>query len=118
MDVGSSEYMDTPYYLEGGIVMAWTAAQKKRAAKALLNKMYGAGKECPIHWLDGEAALGAIDAAFDAKPDLSVSGLNLTLKQYLVSQIPEPFKTESTAEEKALLLSYWALEETGVIGDI
>lgn len=96
--------------------MAWIDPEKKkRAGKALCNRIYGeTNKIAPIHWGDAQAALEALDIAFDQKPDLTVTGLNLTVKQYLLSQLPEPFKSETTAQEKAELLRFWALEEVGV----
>ena len=38
-----------------------------------------------------------------------------SLRTNLIQALPEPFKSRSTAAEKALALGLWALQEAGVL---
>lgn len=94
--------------------MAQTTGQRRDAARELATRIYvSAGKTAALNLDDLLAAVGSIDNAMDALP----STLNpaRTVKQNFLDNLPEPFKSISTTQEKALALMVWALKEVGII---
>ena len=92
--------------------MAQTPTDHRNAARHLAEEMYTTAiATCSLD--DLQAAIGALDAKMDALPGT----LNATqsLRTNLIQALPEPFKSRSTAAEKALALGLWALQEAGVL---
>ncbi len=92
--------------------MALTAQQRREAARDLAKKVF-ANKTANLNLDDLTAAVGSIDDTMDLLP----GALNAvrTVKRNFVDNLPEPFQSNSTAQEKALALTVWALKETGLI---
>lgn len=77
----------------------------------------------PAQQRDVWNAMRQIDATLGStftKPDLSAAVANIdawltTNQATAVAQLPEPFKTTSTAQQKLLLLAYVCMKRAGVI---
>lgn len=93
--------------------MTQTTAQRREAAIELAKRMFSPSILATLNWNDLSAAIGAIDDTMDKLPALLNS--TLTVKQNLVAALPEPFKSTSTATQKAIALMVWAMKETGII---
>lgn len=93
--------------------MAQTAQQRREAARELARRLFSPQVTAGFNLDDLMAAIGAIDDLMYALPG-ALNG-TLTLKQNFVVALPEPFKSSSTAEQKALALAMWALKEVGAI---
>ena len=92
--------------------MAQTAQQKADVARELARRLY-ATATANLNHDNLVAAVSAIDNAMDALPP--ALGQSLTVKQNLIAARPEPFKSNSTAQQKALVLMLWVMKETGII---
>ena len=92
--------------------MAQTTQQRTDAARELALRFY-ATATANLNHDDLVAAVVAIDNAMDSLPP--VLGQTLTIKQNLAAALPEPFNSNSTAQQKALVLVVWSMKETGVI---
>lgn len=90
--------------------MAQTAAQKLVAARALAAKMFGlTGATANLNLDDLVAAVSSVDTAMDTIiNDVPAAWGTKTIKQALLDNLPEPFKTNSTVAQKALALQIWA----------
>lgn len=96
--------------------MALTEQQKHDAARDLGNRIFVAPNK-PSHsgTDDLMAAVASIDAAMDTVINtIPAAWGTKTIKQALIDNLPEPFKSASTAEEKALVLALWAKAEVGL----
>ena len=71
------------------------------------------GRIADINLDDLLAAVGSIDDMMDALPATLTPAQSI--KVNFVQNLPEPFKSTTTADEKALALVVWALKETGLI---
>lgn len=94
--------------------MALTDPQLMAGARELSRLMYVQAEQVASMTLDDlKAALASIDTSMD----LVASGMNQaqTIKQNLVSRLPQPFRTASTQAEKSLALYVWSMVEVGVI---
>lgn len=92
--------------------MAQTAQQKADVARELARRLYQSAT-ANLNHDDLVAAVSAIDAAMDVLPP--ALGQALTVKQNLIASLPEPFKSGSTAQQKALVLMLWVMKETGLL---
>lgn len=95
--------------------MAQSAAQKRAAAVRLAKELFDGGYKKPanLNLADLIAAVGAIDAKMDALP--ATLNVAQSVKINLVQSLPEPFKSGTNAQEKALALVCWALAEAGLV---
>jgi len=93
--------------------MPFTASQLKRAGKILAREMVVYPKvTAGMNLDDFVAAINAVDSFMDALPG-TLNGAQ-TIKINLVNSLPEPFKSNSTPKQKALVLRIWAqLEVSG-----
>lgn len=65
---------------------------------------------------DLSAAVDSIDQAMDMVINtIPAAWGTKTIKQALIDNLPEPFKSRATASEKALALTVWAMKEVGLI---
>jgi len=93
--------------------MAQTTDQRERGAREIVRQMFPTEVTANLNFHDFVAAITAIDLAMDAMP--AQANPALTIKQNLVGILPEPFKSHSTVQQKALVLSVWAMVETGIL---
>lgn len=93
--------------------MAQTDNQLRNAGAKLAEKMFSREVIANMNLADIKAAVASIDATMDALPGTLTA--NRTIKQNFVDQLPEPFKSTSTAQQKALALWAWAAQEVGLI---
>lgn len=93
--------------------MTLSATERRVAARRLALEMFGTST-ADVNVDDLAAAIGAIDDAMDAQAS-EIDPQTLTVKQFLVLSLPEPFKSSSTANEKAIALMVWAMKEVGMI---
>lgn len=92
--------------------MAQTPVQIRAAAVELGRRLF-ANKTADLNLDDLMAAVQSIDTLMDAgRNALPVAG---TIKQGFVANLPEPFQSNSTAQEKALALVVWTLAEVGIL---
>ena len=94
--------------------MAQTTEQRRQAARHVAFKMFvEAGRTANLNLEDLRLAVGAIDDFMDSLPPT----LNQvqTIKQNAIAALPEPFKSNSTAQQKAVALMAWAMKEAGII---
>lgn len=97
--------------------MAMSAANKKVAARQLAREIFQKLDITAHSNLDDLiAAVDSIDVAMDIVIN-AVPGAweTKTFKQAMIDNLPEPFKTNSTAQEKAAVLALWAMKESDVI---
>lgn len=94
--------------------MAQTATERHEAARDLARRMFQVvGKTADLNLDDLTAAVGSIDDLMDALPG-TLNGAQ-SVKVNFVQNLPEPFKTNSTASEKAIVLMVWSMKEVGII---
>lgn len=94
--------------------MALTASQRRKAAVEFARRAFRVvNKTATLNLSDLEAAVDAIDATMNLTPPNLTA--NQTIKANLANALPEPFASESTAQEKALALCVWAMAETGLL---
>ncbi len=94
--------------------MAQTTEQRRTAARELARRMFQeTGTTANLNLDDLLAAVGSIDDTMDLLPANLTAGQ--TVKQNIVSRLPEPFKSNSTAQQKAVALMAWVMKETGII---
>lgn len=93
--------------------MAMTAVQQRHAAREMARRIYDAATRADLNLDDLQAAIGAIDATMDKLPAQLAPAS--TVKQNFIVALPEPFKSGSTAPQKALALALWALKEAGTL---
>ena len=95
--------------------MAMDTTQRRDAGRELGRKMKLGinGRIADIDLDDLLAAVGSIDDMMDALP-ATLNGAQ-SIKVNFVQNIPEPFKSTTTSQEKALALVVWAMKETGLI---
>lgn len=94
--------------------MTQDSNQRKIAARELANHMWvNSGGTAIMNLDDLSSAIGSIDDTMDILP----SGLNQvqTIKTNFVQRLPEPFKSQSNANQKAIALMVWAMKEVGII---
>lgn len=93
--------------------MTLNAADRRIAAKELASRIFGVTVVAGMNWDDLTAAIGSIDDTMDALP----ATLNAvqTVKVNFIQRLPEPFKSASTSQQKAIALMVWAMKETGLI---
>lgn len=93
--------------------MSQTIAQRRNAARELGRRLFPAGVTANLNLDDLTAAIGSVDDMMDLVP----SGLTVTrtIKQNFIDNLPERFKSNSNAQQKALVLAVWALQEVGLI---
>lgn len=92
--------------------MPQTPQQKADVARELARRLY-ANATANLSHDDLVAAISAIDSVMDGPPP--TPGQVPTVRQHLLASLPEPFKTRSTPQHKALALALWAMKETGII---
>ncbi len=97
--------------------MTLTAAERKEAARELAVKLYVAVQKTAVTNIDDLiAAVGSIDDAMDTTFDnLPAAWGTKTVKQGLIDNLPDPFKSNSSAADKAIAMSIWAMKEAGLI---
>jgi len=97
--------------------MAMTTGQKTDAARKLAKEIFQiAGATAHSDLDDLIAAVGSIDTAMGTVINtVPVPWETKTFKAALIDNLPEPFQTNSTATEKAIVLAIWAMKEAGVI---
>lgn len=94
--------------------MSLTQQQRTEAARELAKKLFQeVSKTANLNLDDLAAAVGSIDDTMDALPAALTAGQ--TIKTNFVQRLPEPFKSNSTANEKAIALMIWAMKEVGII---
>jgi len=93
--------------------MAQTTDQRERGAREIVRQMFPTDITATLTFHDVVVAVAALDMAMDALP--GQANQSLTIKQNLVGILPEPFKSHSTVQQKALVLSVWAMVETGIL---
>lgn len=94
--------------------MSLDATQRRVAARDLAHRMFQTvNKTADLNLDDLTAAVGSIDDTMDALPG-TMNGTQ-SIKTNFVQNLPQPFKSNSTAQEKSLALMAWAMKETGVI---
>jgi len=94
--------------------MSLSTADRTTAARELARQMFHAvNKTANLDLDDLVAAVGAIDDEMDALASTLTQAT--TVKANLIQTLPEPFASNSNAQEKALALMVWAMKETGII---
>ncbi len=98
--------------------MALTDTQKRDAARKLAHHIFQkSNTTANLNLDDLAAAIGSIDAAMDTViNDIPVGARTNTIKQLFNANLPEPFKSAATPEQKAMALAMWAMREVGLIG--
>jgi len=86
-----------------------TVAESRRAARKLCRKIFR-NATANQNLDDVAAAITSIDDLMNALPDTLDS--TKTVKQNIVSNLPQPFKRESTPQQKGLALAEWVRQET------
>jgi hypothetical protein len=96
--------------------MAQTDTQRLDAARRLADHLFPADVVANLNLDDVKAAIGSIDDGMHTIiNNIPVGARTNTMLQLLILNLPEPFKSNSTAAQKALALSLWALNEAGLI---
>ena len=96
--------------------MAFTDDQARKVAREVAARIYTQSITATMNLDDLKAAINAIDTVMDTVINtIPGPAQTNTIKQGLLSQLPEPFKSETTTAQKALALSLWAFEEAGVL---
>lgn len=93
--------------------MTLSVSERRLAARELSIKTFGPSITANMNWDDLTAAIGSIDDTMDALPATLTAGQ--TIKTNFIQRLPEPFKTTSTQQQKALTIMVWAMKETGII---
>ncbi len=94
-----------------------TEQDARELAAAFTQKAYQLDGGTPLVGTQGQrAAFLAVAAAMDTVINTVPAAWGTkTFKQALIDNLPEPFKSNSTGSEKALVLAYWAMREAGAI---
>ena len=99
--------------------MAMTAAKKRAAAIRIATEAWNEGRDgttVPVGTDALEAAVESINTAMDTViSTIPGAWQSKTIKQALIDNLPQPFKSASTGPEKALAMTAWALAEAGLI---
>jgi len=96
--------------------MSLTSAQKTEAARRLALQIFPHDVTATVNLNDLIAAIGSIDSAMDTVlGSVPAPWLLKTVKQALIDNLPEPFKSNSTAAQKAAALSLWSMKEAGIV---
>lgn len=97
--------------------MALTPTQIRQALRQWVKTSYSdRTKVANLNTDDIRAAIESIDSGMDTIIS-TIPGAweTKSIKQALIDNLPEPFRSKATAEEKALVFSAWAMSEAGVI---
>lgn len=95
--------------------MALTEPQQRDAAREWVRRAFlEANATATLNLDDIKAAVASIDETMDSLP-AALTPPTLTIKQHFARRLPEPFKSGSTVQQKALALVAWALKEAGLI---
>lgn len=96
--------------------MALTDAERMEAARALAEEMFSKSNTMAHLNLDQlKAAITSIDTAMGTVINaIPGAWANKTIKQALIDNLPEPFQSASNAQQKAKVLSLWAMKEAGM----
>ena len=94
--------------------MALTTAQKQHAARYLAHQVFAKKELSASMHLDH---MYAVIDYLDTKMNALASTLtqNVTVLTNIANGMPEPFKTQSTVENKAEALGTWALATAGAL---
>lgn len=97
--------------------MALTQVQIETALRRYVKDNYSdRTKTATLNTDDIKAAIESIDLGMDTIINtIPVLWGVKSIKVALIDNLPEPFKSNSTAQEKALVFSAWAMKEAGVI---
>jgi len=94
--------------------MTLDAGQRKTAARDLARRLFQeVQKTANLNLDDLAAAVGSVDDTMDALPTALAAAQ--TVKANFVQRLPEPFKSNTNAQEKAIVLMVWAMKEVGII---
>ena len=94
--------------------MSQTDGDRLIAARLLAEELFRkVGGTATMSLNDLKAAVGSIDDTMDALPAALTAGQ--TIKTNFIQRLPEPFKSASNAQQKAVALMAWAMKETGLI---
>lgn len=97
--------------------MSLTTEQRREAGRELAKELFQkTGATATLNLDDILAAIGSLDDAMDTIiSTIPGAWQSKTIKQALIDNLPEPFQSASTSQQKALALSLWAMKESGLI---
>ena len=93
--------------------MPQTKNQKDKSTREWIDTCYvEVNKTANLNTADIDAAVNSVDATMD----MTAGSINAgqTLKQAILSRLPEPFKSMATQNEKFRVLIAWAKREAGL----
>lgn len=89
-----------------------TFEKRRSAARQIARFLFPHGVVANLNRNDIQAAVAFIDDSFDTViNDIPVGQRVKTIKQLMTTNLPEPFKSASTAIQKAAVLQFWAVQE-------
>ncbi len=97
--------------------MALTIERKRLAARRFVHSVFKADASvtASVSTDDIDAAINSLDTALATViNDVPAAWGTKTIMRALIDNLPEPFQTESTAAQKAAVLSAWAFAEAGL----
>jgi hypothetical protein len=95
--------------------MALNDAQRRDAGREIGVRMFHSAT-ANLNLDDMQAAVTSIDTAMETVINTIPAGWQAkTIKQALIDNLPEPFRSRSTAKQKAEAMEIWAKKEAGVL---
>jgi hypothetical protein len=97
--------------------MSMTNQDRKATARELARKIFGEPMvTANLNLDDLTAAVASLDDSMDTILNtLPAAWGTKTVKEALIDALPEPFQSTSTPQQKAMVLSLWAMKESGII---
>lgn len=86
--------------------------KRRAAARQLARLLFPRGVVANLSRSDIQEAVAFIDDSFDTVINDIPTGQRVkTFKQLLTTNLPEPFKSNSTSTQKVAVLQFWAAQE-------